>query len=130
MRDNASTAPATALPQNVPRRPNETELDQLARALTELGSYDPADAYWVARSAYVAVYDDYCTACPGYCGKLMSVVWDGGPSFFDVYTWQDGKLERSGREFDEKECYQCGAKNGTLCVNCWRDWSRKHSWPA
>lgn len=71
------------------------------------------------------MYDDYCTGGPGYAGKLLSVVWDGGPSFFDVFTWQGGQMERTGREFDEKECDHCGAKNGTLCANCWRQWDAR-----
>jgi len=45
---------------------------------------------------------------------------DGAPSFFDVFTWEQGEMVRSGREYDEKECDRCGEPNGTLCANCWR----------
>jgi hypothetical protein len=102
-----------------PRTPTPDELQQLADCLVSIG-YDPNDAISIAGCAYVAVYDDYCTGGPGYFGKLMSVVWDAAPSFFDVFTWKNWKMERSGRDYDEKECDRCGAKNGTLCVNCWR----------
>ena len=67
-------------------------------------------------TTYVAVYDHYCTGCTGYYGKLMSVVWDGSPSFFDVFTWKDGKLERSGRDYDQKECDRCGG-NRPRCLD-------------
>jgi hypothetical protein len=82
------------------------------------------DAEGIAAAAYVAVYDHYMTGSPGYVGKLMSVVWDDAPSFFDVFTWEKGQIVRSGRDYDAKECDRCGAKNGTLCWNCWRQSGR------
>lgn len=103
-----------------PRPPNEEELQQLADWLLGQGFIEQEDAIGTARSAYVAVYDAYCTGCPGYVGKLMSVVWDGAPSFFDVFIWNNGKMERSGRDYDQHECYRCGSTNGTLCWHCWR----------
>ncbi|HYH66195.1 MAG TPA: hypothetical protein VD866_15995 [Urbifossiella sp.] len=54
----------------------------------------------MADSAYTAVYDRYSTGGPGYAGKLMSVVWDGAPSFSDVFTWEDGTMVRSPRDYD------------------------------
>src|SRR5438552_3261007 len=99
-----------ALTSQAPRSPTPDELRQLADYLLSLGAYESDDALGVACSTYVAVYDHYCTGCTGYYGKLMSVVWDGSPSFFDVFTWKDGKLERSGRDYDQKECDRCGAK--------------------
>jgi len=50
----------------------------------------------------------------------MSVVWDGAPSFFDVFTWEDGVMVRSGRDYDDKACDRCNAGNASLCFNCWR----------
>src|SRR5947209_4610194 len=108
----------TSSARNQPRAPNAEELRQLAGYLLSLGAYEAEDAKGVAECAYAAVYDRYCTDCPGYAGKVMSVVWSGSPSFFDVFTWEDGKLERSGRDYDEKECDRCGARNGTLCWGC------------
>ena len=83
-----------------PRSPNVGEMKQLAGWLHEQG-YDQDDATLTARTAYVAVYDNYATGCPSYCGKLMSVVWDGSPDCFDVFTWQDGKMIHEDRDSHE-----------------------------
>lgn len=99
----------------VSRLPTEAELTELQTLIESEGS-EPA----FVLDAYIAVYDRYITGSPGYIGKLMTVVWDAGPSFYDVFVWQDGKIERCGREFDDRECSRCGAANGTLCFNCWR----------
>jgi len=40
---------------------------------------------WVY-TAFIAVVDDYITDCPGYSGKVISVVWGGSPSIYNVYT--------------------------------------------
>jgi hypothetical protein len=81
-----------------PRRPNAGELQQLAAWLQSLGAYDEATATVTAENAYIAVYDEYCTGCPGYFGKLMSVVWDGSPSTYDVFIWSDDKMEQVDRD--------------------------------
>jgi hypothetical protein len=80
------------------RRPNACELQQLANWLQSLGAYDEATATMTAENAYIAVYDEYCTGCPGYFGKLMSVVWDGSPSTYDVFIWSDDKMEQVERD--------------------------------
>jgi hypothetical protein len=80
-----------------PRTPNAEELQQLAGWLAGQG-YDLDDATGIASAAYVAVYDYYMTGGPGYVGKLMSVVWDGSPSTFDVFTWQGGEMICEVRE--------------------------------
>jgi hypothetical protein len=121
---NAPTSPATSSPLNTPRPANAAELEQLAGWLRDQG-HDADDAAETAANAYVAVYDSYMTGGPGFCGKLMSVVWDGSPSFFDVFTSDGGKLVREDRDYDEKECVGCGGKNGMLCYGCWRSWSGK-----
>ena len=110
--------PDTPLSQT-PRPPTEDELRQLAGRLRREYGLHPDETGYV-HAAYIAVYDHYQTGCPGYCGKLMSVEWDGAPSFFDVFTWEQGTMVRSGREYGEKECDRCGGRNGTLCANCWR----------
>jgi hypothetical protein len=114
--ENANeTSPA----QNRPRLPSPDELAELAAWLQSTG-HDPEVAKGTAEGASVAVFDHYCTNCPGYCGKLMSVVWSGSPTFFDVFIWTDGKIERSGRDYDQRECSRCGETSGTLCWHCWR----------
>jgi hypothetical protein len=106
---------------NPVRPPNADERKQLADWLLSTGAYDPEDARLIVEAAYVAVFDSYCTGGPGYVGKVISVVWDGAPSMFDVFVWQNGTMERSGREYDQKACDRCGGMGGTLCWNCWRD---------
>ncbi len=36
------------------------------------------------------------TGCPGYVGRVMCVVWDGGPDTTEVFTWNmvSGVMER------------------------------------
>ncbi|MEK6262939.1 MAG: hypothetical protein AABP62_30435 [Planctomycetota bacterium] len=89
-------------PSQSPRSPNSSEIKQLASWLQKQG-YDANDAALTARAAYVAVYDNYVTCCPGYCGKLISVVWDGSPDCFDVFTWCEGKMLREDRDDNDSE---------------------------
>jgi hypothetical protein len=117
MANAKETSPAS---DYLPRPPTREEQRQLADFLVSLGEYEADDARSIAEAAYVAVYEHYSTGGPGYCGKLMSVVWDGSPSTFDIFTYRGGEMVRSGREYDEKECDRCGAKNASLCVNCWK----------
>lgn len=82
---------------NEPRKPNQAEIDQLAQVLLESYgnslSFEEAQSSWeMAASASVAVFDHYITDSPGYAGKLMMVVWPGGPDMCDVYIWRDGKM--------------------------------------
>ena len=77
----------------VPRIPTRKEIRELKRLnMVECGDTTAVD------NAYIAVFDRYCTGCPGYCGKVMSVIWDGSPSTFDVYTWRDGELHHVKRD--------------------------------
>ncbi len=87
--------------EQTPRTPKADELRQLAEYLLSLGAYEEDTAVLTAANAFVAVYDEYCTGSPGYYGKLMSVVWDGSPSTFDVFIWQDGKMERVASDYEE-----------------------------
>jgi hypothetical protein len=52
---------------------------------------DTADE--IAQSAFVSVFDHYQTDGPGYTGKVMTVVWSGSPSVFNVFVWRNGKME-------------------------------------
>jgi hypothetical protein len=47
--------------------------------------------------AAIAVFDHYRTGMPGYEGKIMMVVWDHGPTIFDVYTWKHGRITLQDR---------------------------------
>lgn len=74
-----------------PRSSISNEINQLADWLHEQG-HDDDVAKEIAHAAYVAVYDNYITDCPGYRGKLMSVVWSGSPDCFDVFIWEGRKM--------------------------------------
>ena len=104
---------------NCPRCPRPVEIEELATWLCDQG-HDEDQALSIAQYSYTAVFDSYMSDCPGYAGKVMSVVWTGSPSIFDVFVWEHGKIRREGREYDENECYRCGNRDSTLCFNCWR----------
>ncbi len=70
-----------------PRAPNAEELRQLTGWLASEGYIDET-----VNCAYVAVHEHYVSGCPGYAGKVMSVVWDVSPSFFDVFIWEKGRI--------------------------------------
>lgn len=38
--------------------------------------------------AAIAVFDHFMSDCPGFCGKLMVVIWPGGPSMREVFGWE------------------------------------------
>jgi hypothetical protein len=74
-----------------PRPPVRGELHELSEWLVQQGCYRD-DADMIARNAYVAVYDHFATGCPGYIGKLMSVVWDG--LSHDAFISRDGSIQQ------------------------------------
>lgn len=59
---------------------------------------DDVDVEQICRlieGAAISVIDDYMTDSPGYCGKVMIVVWPGGPELTAVYNYNKwGKLQR------------------------------------
>jgi hypothetical protein len=73
---------------------NELELTELSAWLLSKG-YEQDDAQSIAHNAYVSVFDNYVTGGPGYVGKVMSVIWDGSPTTFNVFTWPRGKMEEA-----------------------------------
>jgi hypothetical protein len=81
---------------HAPRLPLASELDDLATELCSQGLDQETADEWT-HCAFVAVHDHYIPGSPGYVGKLMTVVWEGGPDFFDVYIWVDGKMHRCER---------------------------------
>jgi hypothetical protein len=119
-----SDEPVTAGNETHPRSPDTDELRQLTDWLRAQG-HESETAAELVRCASVAVFDNYISGCPGYAGKVISVVWDGGPSFFDVFIWEKGKLLRSDRDSDAKQCGECGSTNGTVCRDCRKAWSTR-----
>ncbi len=51
-------------------------------------------AYQTLRGAFTAVFDDYATRGRGYGGRVLVVVYDGGPDQVEVYTWWEGTIGR------------------------------------
>lgn len=79
-----------------PRAPSFQELGDLSAWLAT--QMDGDNARFLLENTYVAVFDDYATDCPGYAGKLMSVVWGGSPTMYDVFTWHGEELVQQSRE--------------------------------
>lgn len=85
------------MPMRGPRKPNAKErrqlLDWLADQRKEPSILENEEEE-IAGCA-IAVFDGYITDGPGYCGKIMTVVWSGAPSIFNVFTFNTdtGKLE-------------------------------------
>jgi len=75
-----------------PRVPDADEKMDLVVWLAREQGHTREDAADLVRTAFIAVYDSYCTDCRGYAGRLMSVVWCGDPSAFDVFTWDGDDL--------------------------------------
>jgi hypothetical protein len=82
---------------NQPRLPTHEERQQLIAWNLSLG-VDRESASGLVDGAFIAVFDNYMTECPGYVGKVMSVVWSGAPSIYDVFTWEDGTLRHEDCE--------------------------------
>ena len=80
-----------------PRKPTQEEKDQLIQYLWQHNDVDPTDAdreeaQDFVENAAIAVFDDYQTDSPGYVGKVMVVVWSGGPGITEVFVWREGKI--------------------------------------
>lgn len=93
----------TDIPNLVPREPTPKEKRELiayntVRAYENPTREDRDEQAMFVEAAAIAVFDDYITGGPGYAGKLMMVVWDGSPSFYEVYTWRDGSIEHVAKE--------------------------------
>ena len=84
---------------NIPRLPTETEQRELAELTLTDKNEEPtseniAEELQHVEAAYIAVFDNYMTDCPGYTGKLMVVVWGGSPDIHEVFTWEDNRLRK------------------------------------
>ena len=85
-----------------PRLPNNEEISQLTLYVTQqMGKPEDTDNWEVASSfmegSAIAVFDDYITDCPGYVGKVMTVVWPASPDFYEVFTWDKNKPDNLTR---------------------------------
>ena len=82
-----------------PRKPTEEEKEQLIQYLFEQENTanpteeDREDKAGMIENAAIAVFDGYITDGPGYSGRVMVVVWSGGPDITETFVWREGKLE-------------------------------------
>lgn len=75
-----------------PRKPTGAEKNELVEFLmaTDYGNdqHELDNVQGYVEQAAIAVFDNYITGSPGYTGKLMVVVYDGGPYLTETYTWE------------------------------------------
>ena len=75
-----------------PRKPTQAEKNELVAYLlahdfaNDANERENVQGY--VENAAIAVFDHYITGSPGYAGKLMVVVYDGGPYQTETYTWE------------------------------------------
>ncbi len=81
----------TRTAEYTPRAPTGHELNELTEWELTMG-LDKETAEGLVQSAYVAVFDEYQSDGPVYAGKIMTVVWSGMPSVFNVFVWHEGKM--------------------------------------
>ncbi len=87
---------------DTPRQPTPDELRELIEY--SMRNYKETDFRSLPLPQYVAVFDNYMTDSPGYIGKLLVVVWGGGPGFVQSFIWEKGKpMEEVENEFTATE---------------------------
>ena len=69
-----------------PRAPTRTELEALAVPVARFNQIDCEDALAELECAKVAVFDNYCSDGPGYCGRVALVLWGGGPECTQTFV--------------------------------------------
>lgn len=93
----------------IPRSPSAAEKMELAQLVARQKFNSPTtedvnDELNYLEDTCIAVFNDYITDCPGYSGKVMLVVWGGGPEFYEAYIWRsdsENKNKKLVRIVDE-----------------------------
>jgi len=83
-----------------PRKPTKEEKNEVVEYLLandykdDKSERENVEGY--VENAAIAVFDEYVTGGPGYSGKVMVVVYDGGTNQTETYSWNslDGKIRR------------------------------------
>lgn len=94
-----------------PRQPTNLEKSELAFwTAEEMGGFEANDHLdqakaWVDGAA-IAVFDDYISDCPGYCGKVMTVIWPAGPSLYETFIWRQEELVRLNQDLQLQKTEQ------------------------
>ena len=76
------------------RKATATEMKQLAHFQMKRYGFDFDEALCLLQCAYIVVFDMYIASNQVYRGKVLSIVWNGSPSQFEVYIWKDKKIHR------------------------------------
>ena len=76
----------------IPRVPTDIEKEELAiynaqRKYTNPSQEEREQERGFVEDAFITVFDNYISDSPGYAGKVVVVVWSGGPSLTETYTW-------------------------------------------
>ena len=76
---------------NAPREPTADELDAIVAATAAAQGFDCTQMEWeeheqMTRSAHIAVFDNFVSDGPGYCGRVAVIVWPGGPEIISSVT--------------------------------------------
>ncbi len=79
------------------RKPTEEEKKQLAESALDCFD-DVKEAMAFVNDSMIAVCDDFCCDSVGYRGKMMMVIWPGGPNCSQVLCW-----DRDGKMYEEKQ---------------------------
>ena len=83
---------------STPRKPTPEELRELADYLRRPDEVAADDIPGFIQGACIAVFDDYISDGPGYRGKVMMVMWSGGPGMYEVYSWRAGQIRHERQE--------------------------------
>lgn len=85
------------------RRATDEELELLVYKNAELMLLEPPDAYDIEQSRMfvengcVVVFPGYSTDHPGYCGRVLVVVYPASPGCAQTWTFSpDGEIELAG----------------------------------
>ena len=80
------------------RKPTYKEMEELVAFHVDRVYINPDTEDWQqehdnVHNTTIVVFDKYMTDCPGYSGRVMVVVWGGGPEFTETFIWQREVLE-------------------------------------
>lgn len=79
---------------SLPRPATAEEREQLKQYWIGLGE-DEENSFNLVNCASIAIFPDYQTGCPGYCGDVMVVIYEAGPEQVESFIWDEGHLQRS-----------------------------------
>ena len=68
------------------REATKKELQELANIEHEATGVEVEIMRDFLANSFVSVTDRYITDGPGYAGKVISVVWSGSPTIYNIYT--------------------------------------------